>query len=60
MTSSLFWNERASNFYNGVPILVRLQPNQLEALDSWILKQPEQMTRAEAIRRILRKTLQKR
>jgi hypothetical protein len=36
-----------------------LQPNQPEALDSWILKQPEQMTRAEAIRRILRKTIQR-
>jgi hypothetical protein len=32
----------------------------LDALDSWILKQPEQTSRAEAIRRILRKTIQKR
>jgi hypothetical protein len=39
----------------GVPIMVRLQPDQLAALDAWIASQPEHMTRAEAIRRILRK-----
>jgi metal-responsive CopG/Arc/MetJ family transcriptional regulator len=42
----------------GTPILVRLQPDQLEALDSWIAEQPEKLTRAEAIRRILRKAIQ--
>jgi hypothetical protein len=32
---------------------VRLQPDQLAALDAWIAKQPEAMTRPEAVRRIL-------
>jgi hypothetical protein len=33
--------------------MVRLQPGQLAALDAWIAKQPEPMTRPEAVRRIL-------
>jgi hypothetical protein len=37
----------------GTPVLVRLQPDQLAALDAWIAKQPEAMTRPEAVRRLL-------
>ena len=37
----------------GTPILVRLQPDQLAALDAWIGEQPENPTRPEAVRRIL-------
>lgn len=37
----------------GVPIMVRLQPNQLAALDAWIAKQGSDITRPEAIRKIL-------
>ena len=36
---------------SGFPVLVRLQPKQLEALDSWRRKQPDVPSRAEALRR---------
>jgi hypothetical protein len=34
-------------------VLVRLEPDQFEALDAWIAKQPEPSTRPEAIRRLV-------
>lgn len=38
----------------GVPIMLRLQPDQLAALDHWIEQQPDpKPTRPEAVRRIL-------
>jgi hypothetical protein len=37
----------------GTPVMVRLQPHQLEALDRWIEAQPEpRLTRPEALRRL--------
>lgn len=41
----------------GTPVLVRLQPDQLEALDAWIAAQSPQPSRPEAIRVILRDRL---
>jgi hypothetical protein len=35
----------------GTPVLVRLQPKQLSALDSWRSRQPDMPSRAEALRR---------
>jgi hypothetical protein len=37
----------------GTMIGVRLQPDQLAALDAWIAAQPDQPSRPEAVRRIL-------
>ncbi|MCH2240048.1 MAG: hypothetical protein MK060_19420 [Blastomonas sp.] len=37
----------------GTMIGVRLQPNQLAALDRWIAGQPDKPSRPEAVRRIL-------
>jgi hypothetical protein len=37
----------------GEPIQVRLQPDQLAALDTWIADQPDQPSRPEAVRRLL-------
>ena len=37
----------------GEPILVRLQPAQLAALDAWIGRQDAQLSRPEAIRRLV-------
>jgi hypothetical protein len=41
----------------GEPILVRLQPPQLAALDAWIARQNAQLSRPEAIRRLLEQAL---
>ena len=41
----------------GQLIGVRLQPDQLAALDAWIEDQPEKPTRPEAVRAILRERL---
>jgi hypothetical protein len=41
----------------GEPILVRLQPAQLAALDAWIASQNAQLSRPEAIRRLLEQAL---
>ena len=41
----------------GTMIGVRLQPNQLAAVDAWIADQPEPVTRPEAIRRLVEKAL---
>lgn len=38
--------------------MVRLQPDQLAALDAWIARNPSGTSRPEAIRAILRQTLQ--
>ncbi|MGJ0535547.1 hypothetical protein [Methylocystis sp.] len=44
----------------GAQIVVRMQPDALGSLDSWIAKQPEpQPTRPEAIRRLIEKALGK-
>jgi hypothetical protein len=37
----------------GVQVVVRLQPDPLAALDRWAAKQPDEPTRAEAIRRLV-------
>ncbi len=37
----------------GVQVVVRLQPDPLTALDKWAVKQSDQPTRAEAIRRLV-------
>jgi len=37
----------------GVQVVVRLQPDPLNALDKWAAKQSDQPTRAEAIRRLV-------
>jgi hypothetical protein len=37
----------------GLPVQVRLQPAQLEALDAWIAKQNQPVTRPEAIRAMM-------
>src|SRR5271155_709634 len=34
-------------------VLVRLEPDQFDALDNWIAKQGDQLTRPEAIRRLV-------
>jgi len=42
---------------HGAQIQVRLQPPELEALDAWIERQPEPMSRPEAIRRLIAASL---
>lgn len=37
----------------GTGINVRLQPEQLAALDKWIAEQPDKPSRPEAVRRVL-------
>jgi hypothetical protein len=37
----------------GVQVVVRLQPDPLAALDAWVVKQKDEPTRAEAIRRLV-------
>ena len=41
----------------GTPVMVRLQPDQLAALDAWRAAQPGTPSRPEAIRSLLRKAL---
>ena len=41
----------------GLLVGVRLQPPQLNALDSWIAKQPVKMSRPEAVRKLLASAL---
>jgi hypothetical protein len=41
----------------GTLVGVRLQPDQLAALDAWIEVRPEKPTRPEAVRTILREAL---
>jgi len=37
----------------GTPIMVRVQPDQLASLDAWIKYQPEELSRPEAVRRLM-------
>lgn len=41
----------------GLLVGVRLQPPQLKALDDWVADQPKKISRPEAVRQILAKTL---
>lgn len=41
----------------GQMIGVRLQPDQLEAVDQWAEKEPDKPSRPEAIRRLVKKAL---
>ncbi len=41
----------------GEPILVRFQPAQLAALDAWMGRQDAQLSRPEAIRRLVEQAL---
>ena len=38
---------------SGAPLLVRLQPDQLQALDDWIASSGRKLTRQEALRQLL-------
>jgi len=38
---------------NAVPVTVRIPPNQLSALDAWIDHQPGELSRPEAVRRLM-------
>ncbi|MGE3745575.1 MAG: hypothetical protein AB7G25_07695 [Sphingomonadaceae bacterium] len=42
---------------SGTPIMLRLQPDQLAALDAWIEHQPDTLSRPEAVRRLIEKGL---
>lgn len=42
---------------DSTPIMVRLQPDQLDALDGWIAAQDDKPSRPEAMRRILARQL---
>ena len=41
----------------GTPIMVRLQPSQLASVDAWIAEHESDMTRPEAIRRLVEQAL---
>ncbi|WP_298190976.1 hypothetical protein [Novosphingobium sp.] len=43
---------------NATPVTVRIPPDQLAALDTWIAAQPDQPSRPEAVRRLLAITLE--
>jgi len=43
----------------GTLIGVRLQPDDLAALDAWRLKQPDNPSRPEAVRRLIQKGLER-
>jgi hypothetical protein len=38
---------------NSVPILVRIPPDELEPIDEWISRHREELSRPEAIRRLV-------
>lgn len=42
----------------GTPIMVRLNPEQLAAVDAWAVKQDDEPSRPEAIRRLVAKALE--
>jgi cytochrome c553 len=42
---------------NATPLMVRLSPDQLAALDAWIAAQAEQPSRPEAVRQLLARYL---
>jgi cytochrome c553 len=37
----------------GAPVTVRLQPDQIASLDAWIKHQPNELSRPEAVRRLM-------
>ena len=37
----------------GTPVMVRMQPNQLAAVDAWAEAQDDQLSRPEAVRRLV-------
>ena len=39
------------------PVMVRVLPDQLEALDEWIGRQPKKLGRPEAIRQLINESL---
>ncbi len=41
-----------------MPVLVRLQPDRLATLDAWIARQRDEMSRPEAIRRLIEAALE--
>ena len=41
----------------GTPVMVRLQPADLAALDAWIAAQGDQPSRPEAVRALIRKAM---
>lgn len=49
---------RPSTGGRGAGVMVRLQPDQLAALDAWIARQPGQVSRPEAIRAMVQASLQ--
>ena len=42
----------------GAPIHVRMKPDQVEAVDAWAAEQPDNPSRAEAIRRLVEMALE--
>jgi hypothetical protein len=45
---------------NATPITVRVLPDHLAAIDTWIAHQPDKLSRPEAIRRLVEKGLKAR
>jgi len=43
----------------GTPVMTRLQPEQLAAVDSWIDEQPDKPSRPEAVRRLIDRGLKR-
>lgn len=41
----------------GTAVMLRLQPDDLHALDAWIASQPDTPSRPEAVRRLMREAL---
>ena len=41
----------------GTQVVVRMQPSALEAVDSWISQQADELSRPEAIRRLVEQAL---
>lgn len=41
----------------GTPVVVRMQPDQIAALDAWAEQQPDKPGRPEAVRRLIAKTI---
>lgn len=54
-TRDIIRRKRAAQ--TGQPLMVRLQPDQLAALDAWIAKNGGTMTRPEAMRLLMAKGL---
>jgi len=52
--------KKARSPQTGWPVLIRLQPKPLDAIDEWRRKQPDLPNRAEAIRRLVEQALKPR